>query len=136
MMDKWEVHCEYDGAEEMKSDLREKIEDLRYIGSQDDFCFGFVTPGHGVKGKQRSILLDEDLAEMYQQYRGRKEIVLWVKMLTASQRKQKSGNSCRKRIPMPGSSGDSNTRNHHPQSMLKGRKATQAGSAVPTMEII
>ena len=52
----------------MKNDLREKTEDLEYISSQDSFSLGFVVTGHGIKGEQRSIILDEDVAEMYQQY--------------------------------------------------------------------
>ncbi len=105
-VDKWEGKCDYDGVVEMKSDLRDKLEDLGYISTQDGYCFGFVIPGHGVKGKQHSIEHDEDVGEMYRQYHGRKEIVLWVKLLTASQRKQKSSTSCRKRLSMAGTSGN------------------------------
>lgn len=53
VVDKWEVSCTYDAADDMKNDLRKKTEDLGYISSQDSFSFGFVVPGHGVKGKQR-----------------------------------------------------------------------------------
>ena len=76
VVDKWNVNCKYDSANDMKSDLQQKVEDLGYISSQDDFNLGFVIPGHSVKGKQQSIVLHEDMEEMYRQYRGRKEIVL------------------------------------------------------------
>ena len=90
----------------MKSDLQQKVEDLGYISTQDDFNLGFVIPGRGVKGKQQSIILDEDVEEMYRQHGGRKEIVFWVKMLTAPQKKQKSGTTCRKRLSMPSDDSD------------------------------
>jgi len=83
VVDNWDVNCKYDSADDMKSDLQQKVEDLGYISTQDEFNFGFVIPGHGVKGKQQSIVLDEDVEEVYRQYRGQKEIVLWVKLFTA-----------------------------------------------------
>ena len=122
VVDKWDVDCKYDSADDMKSDLQQKVEDLGYISTQDDFNFGFVIPGHGVKGKQQSIVLDEDVEEMYRQYRGRKEIVLWVKMITAPQKKQKSGTTCRKRLSMPGDDSDEEL----PSKRAKGSESTSS----------
>ena len=65
MVDKWDVDCNYDSADDMKRDLQQKVKDQGYISIQDDFNFEFVISGHGVKGKQQSILLDEDVEEMW-----------------------------------------------------------------------
>lgn len=39
--------------------------------------FGFIEPGHGVKGKQRWLISNEDLKDMYAIHQGKKEILLW-----------------------------------------------------------
>ena len=38
---------------------------------------GYIVPGHGLRGKQEWLCENSDLKEMYTQYKGRKEIVLW-----------------------------------------------------------
>ena len=90
VVDKCDVDCKYDSANDMKSDLKQKVEDLRYIGTHDEFNFGFVVPGHTVKGKQHSIVLDEELAIL----RRKRDIKMFAP--------QKSGITCRKRLSMPG----------------------------------
>ena len=42
-----------------------------------DEGFGYIEPGHGVKGRQRWLLSDEDVADMYTLHDGKKEILLW-----------------------------------------------------------
>ena len=42
-----------------------------------DEGFGYIEPGRGVKGKQRWLLSDEDVADMYTLHNGKKEILLW-----------------------------------------------------------
>ena len=90
VVDKCDVDCKYDSANDMKSDLKQKVEDLGYISTHDEFNFGFVVPGHTVKGKQHSIVLDEELA------------ILRPKRHKNVCTTQKSGNTCRKRLSMPG----------------------------------
>ena len=84
-MAKWEMENRHDGVDAMKTELMEKLERQGYVTIQDNFKFGFMIPGHGVKGKQQSIDIDEDVAHMYEQYQGRKEIVLWVKIQSKKQ---------------------------------------------------
>ena len=38
-----------------------------------DEGFGYIETGHGVKGKQRWLLSDEDVADMYTRMTGRKK---------------------------------------------------------------
>ena len=39
--------------------------------------FGYIEPGHGLKGRQQWIVQDEDVQEMYKSYCKRREILLW-----------------------------------------------------------
>ena len=43
-----------------------------------DEGFGYIEPGRGVKGKQRWLLSDEDVADMYTLHDGKKEIYCGV----------------------------------------------------------
>ena len=38
---------------------------------------GYISPGHGMKGKQNSIDVDDDLTEMYIEYESKREVLLW-----------------------------------------------------------
>ena len=53
---------------------------------QDSFCtslefspseFGFIQPGHGLKGRQRWIRDNSDLEEMYNDYPKKHDFLLW-----------------------------------------------------------
>ena len=46
---------------------------------------GYIIPGHGLKGKQKSLITSEDLSTMYDDYKG-KQIRLWVKRLQTRKR--------------------------------------------------
>ena len=48
---------------------------------EDDFGFGFIQPGHVSKGRQISPDGDIDIENMYNTYKGKKQIILWVKVL-------------------------------------------------------
>lgn len=39
--------------------------------------FGYIEPGHGLKGRQQWIVQDTDVQEMYRAYSKRREILLW-----------------------------------------------------------
>ena len=39
--------------------------------------FGYIEPGHGLKGRQQWLVQDEDLEQMYRSYKKRGEILLW-----------------------------------------------------------
>ena len=52
--------------------------------------FGYVTPGHGMKGKQEKVLTDEQLAVMYENHKRRKRILLWLKCVPRAQSKKRA----------------------------------------------
>lgn len=56
--------------------------------------FGYIIPGHGVKGKQLVIKEDHDLETMYAIYFGKREIMLWC---TGELNESTTTTPCRKR---------------------------------------
>ena len=42
-----------------------------------DGGFGYIEPGHGVKGRQKRLMSNDDIADMYAFHDGKKEILLW-----------------------------------------------------------
>ena len=61
----------------MKSDLAIEFSDFICDG---EFSYGYIQPGHGVKGQQVSIVENKDLVMMYEVYKKRKQIILWLKL--------------------------------------------------------
>lgn len=47
---------------------------------ENKFDFGYIQPGHGIKGRQQSLTKNEDLMTMYELHKRRKQIVLWLKL--------------------------------------------------------
>ncbi len=99
IVEKWETNSVHDGVHAMKTDLLEKLEGLGYATAQDNFQFGFITPGHGLKGKQQSIDIDDDVVNMYQQYQGRKEIGIYVKIKSTRQKHDKGATGRKRCLP-------------------------------------
>ena len=38
---------------------------------------GYISPGHGMKGKKNAILSEDDTRDMYAEYSGKRNILLW-----------------------------------------------------------
>ena len=45
-----------------------------------EFQLGYLTLGHGFKGKQLLLTSDEDIVKMYGEHQGRRSITLWIKI--------------------------------------------------------
>ena len=78
-----------------KVDLREKFASLETTKRRllelypkhtegYEILFGYITPGHGMKGKQETISTDEELVSMYDLHKKRKRILLWLKCKSKS----------------------------------------------------
>ena len=69
-------------------DLRKKLFSLcsKYIDGYD-MQLGYISPGHGMKGKQQSIDSDEDLVAMYSIHQ-KKRISFWLKCKPPKSRKR------------------------------------------------
>ena len=60
--------------DQIRSELTEQLK-----SRLADCQFGYVFPGHGLKGKQRVIENDSDIVAMYADYKGKRIITLWMK---------------------------------------------------------
>ena len=54
--------------------MKQKFEEL---STCNDVVFGYIEPGHGLKGCQHWITTTDDLKDMYKAYERRKEIIIW-----------------------------------------------------------
>ena len=71
-----EVPGQPTSVKELKTKLCEQFS--KYTEGYDT-QFGYIVPGHGMKGKQETISTDEELATMYEKYKKRKRILFWLK---------------------------------------------------------
>ena len=73
---RWRIKQRFVTVSQLSSKLVENFEELRPVDSSG-LSMGYIEPGHGYKGKQRWLCVDEDLCEMYSIYSGRSEILMW-----------------------------------------------------------
>ena len=55
---------------------------------ENKFDFGFILPGHGFKGKQLLLSSDSDLDIMYNHYKGKSAVRVWLKCIQCSSKKR------------------------------------------------
>ena len=67
----------------------------------DKLEFGYVEPGHGLKGKKEWIVDDDDMQEFWEKYRGKKEVTLWCYSQRPSHCKEAKRRSKRSRSKSP-----------------------------------
>lgn len=77
LLKKWSNKTTFVTASTMKLLLKYDFDS--FMGQPEAFSFGYLQRGHGTKGRQYAISDDEDIKNMYEEYKGKKEIVLWVK---------------------------------------------------------
>ena len=63
--------------EAIKAKLHEAHPEMIASSTKD---VGYIQPGHGCRGRQRWIITEEDVQEMYRDYYGKGEILLWCYM--------------------------------------------------------
>ena len=71
-MRKWRdaEHKKFKSVDDLKRSLAEWI-------NLPEVVVGYIEPGHGAKGRQRWLHDESDLTDLYQLYKGKKEIMLW-----------------------------------------------------------
>ena len=62
-------------VEDLKSHALEAFQDNLYT-KMETLCY--IELGHGLRGKQRWLVKDDDLEEMYKLCTGKSEIILWT----------------------------------------------------------
>lgn len=80
----------YTSVDDLKTKLCEQFSE--YTESCET-QFGYVVPGHGMKGKQEKISTDEELAVMYEKHKKKKRILLWLKCIPKSKRASTQGDA-------------------------------------------
>ena len=63
--------------------------------------FGYIIPGHGLRGKQKVISNDDDLANMYTEYKGKRCVLMWIKCERAPKRLKPAGEGDESIVPNP-----------------------------------
>lgn len=118
LVKKWDISTKFSSYIEIRDQLALDFAALLQEG--DEFHFGYIQRGHGVKGKQFSITDDQDVCSMYSEYRGRREIILWMKICKprdgGSRKRQKTveeaDDSLSKRRKSDGRSAGTNYQGH------------------------
>ena len=87
----------YSNTETLRKDILNQFSDKFADGEIE---LGYIAPGHGLKGKQKWICSDDCLTEMYQEHKGKKEVMLWCvsKDTKAASRKRSSNSSPSKAV--------------------------------------
>ena len=76
---------QFGSVDEFKENLQKHCNE--FVTSEHNIQFGYIIPGHGKKGKQVNISENGDLSQMYERYKTRKQIVLWVKNVSKKRSK-------------------------------------------------
>lgn len=87
IIDSLKLQAKLDSVEELKKKLTELYS--QYTDNYE-ILFGYIHPGHGMKGKQEPVCSDEELEAMYQLHKKRKRILLWLKCKPVSRKRNSS----------------------------------------------
>ena len=71
---KWDINARFSNVSDLKDQLASDFATLLEHGA--DFLFGYIQRGHSRRGKQFSITEDNDIRSMYDEYQGRREIIV------------------------------------------------------------
>ena len=86
VIDKFELRkkSQYTSVDTLKAELCESFSD--YVDGYDT-NFGFIVPGHGMKGKQEKLDTNEELKNMYILHQKKKRISFWLKCRPKSKKR-------------------------------------------------
>lgn len=73
---KLRVNYDFETPEDIKQQLTDAFTE-HIPDSNVDLEIGYITPGHGARGQQRWIIDEKDMQDMYNEYKGRNEVLLW-----------------------------------------------------------
>ena len=96
---KFRVNADFDTPDDIKQQLCDAFHE-NIPSSGADLEIGYISPGHGVKGQQRWIIDEEDVQDMYKEYKGKNEVLLWFYIPSGSA--DDAGRRVRSRSPDPG----------------------------------
>lgn len=82
-----------------ENDLKAKLSEIFDFPAKR---FGYIEAGHGLKGKSRWITTDDELEEMYQLHKSRRDILLWCYRESAHQSSTDSQHQRKRSTPDDG----------------------------------
>ncbi len=65
---------------ETPDDIKQQLRDAfpeHILNCEVDLIIGYTNPGHGARGQLQWIIDDEDVQDMYNEYEGKNEALLW-----------------------------------------------------------
>jgi hypothetical protein len=83
-VEKWRVSEQFTSVEQFETKLKERFDKLK-----GNLSFGYIEPGHGLKGRQQWIMDDHDILDMYKVYMGKKEIIIWCHVFVEQAEKKR-----------------------------------------------
>ena len=91
----------YTSVDEVKTKLCDELKiDIEEMG--------YISPAHGLKGKLNPLTCDEDLEDMYAEYKSKPDVLLWCSTppnksdaSTEKNRKKRSLNTCKSHEEVP-----------------------------------
>ena len=78
LLKRWSTTTRFATASTMKLQLKYDFDS--FVGETEAFSFGYLQRGHGTKGRQYAITDDDNIKNMYEEYKGKAEILLWIKV--------------------------------------------------------
>ena len=115
---KLRVKCHFESPNSIKKCLCDAFP--QEIPDTDvDLEIGYVNPGHGARGQQRWIVDDNDVQDMYKEYHGRNEVLLWFYIPCSSAGDARFASKKKKRScsPEPGSNTQKKRRSGYEQKL-------------------
>ena len=97
---------------DLKEIILDNFPETELLPDVQDMEFGYIEPGHGLRGKKEWLSMDDDITEMLQIHKDKKEVMLWC----YSHKEKRSGRS---RSQSPAISERSVPRNSWYDSHLK-----------------
>ena len=96
---------------ELRQQFKDYVEDY-------EFDVGYMSPGHGMKGKQHQFKDDDDLTTMYTEFEKKKRILLWIKCLMRQKRSATSDSDLAPPAKHSGSVYESSIQKMHEVDMI------------------
>ena len=62
---------------DLKEIILDNFPETELLPDDQDMEFGYIEPGHGLRGKKEWLSMDDDVTEMLQIHKDKKEVMLW-----------------------------------------------------------
>lgn len=124
----------FDSVKDLKAELKQHFGD--YI-EDCEFDVGYMSPGHGMKGKQHQFKDDGDISAMYKEFQKKKNILLWIKCVVRQKRPASSDFDPAPLAERSGSVYDATVKKMHEVDVIVGElKSKHEGAYTPERSVV